>query len=110
MKNRLKVLRIEKGLKQSELAKQLKVAQSTLSGWETGQNEIDLTNINRLADIFNCSIDYLLGREDVRNPYKNSNPIIAAHRTDGYDEDLPDDAKEELNNYIEFLRHKYKKE
>mgnify|MGYP003731214935 CR=1 FL=1 len=34
---------------------------------------------------------------------------LAAHRTDGYDTDLPEEAKEELKNYIDYLKVKYRK-
>ncbi len=62
--NRIKELRLEKDLKQAELAKILKVAQNTLSTWENGKYEPDLQAINQLASFFNVSVDYLLGRVD----------------------------------------------
>lgn len=65
--NRIKILRIEKGMKQSELAEYLKVAQSTVSGWENGNYEVDHENLYKIADLFDCSIDYLLGRTNIRN-------------------------------------------
>ncbi len=67
MINRIKLLRVEKGMKQSELAEYLKVAQSTVSGWETGNYEVDHENLCKMADLFRCSIDYLLGRTNIRN-------------------------------------------
>lgn len=35
---------------------------------------------------------------------------IALHNTDGYDADLPPEAREELKEYIKYLKHKYKKD
>lgn len=61
---RLRQIRTEKGLKQIDLAKHLNVAQSTLSGWETGNFEIDNENLKKLADLFGCSIDYILCRSN----------------------------------------------
>lgn len=52
-------------MKQTDLAKKLGIAQSTLSGWETGKFEIDNANLNKLALLFDVSIDYLLGRDEV---------------------------------------------
>jgi transcriptional regulator with XRE-family HTH domain len=70
--NRIKLLRVEKGMKQSKLAEYLKVAQSTVSGWETGNYEVDHENLCKMADLFECSIDYLLCRTNIRNS-NNSN-------------------------------------
>ena len=62
--NRLKELRVEKGLNQKEVAKILGIAQPTLSGWETGRTQIDYDNLIKAADFYNVTIDYLLGRTD----------------------------------------------
>ncbi|WP_268964131.1 helix-turn-helix domain-containing protein, partial [Paenibacillus sinensis] len=63
---RIKLLRTEKNMRQVDLAKHLKVAQSTLSGWENGAYEIDNENLYKMSDLFECSIDYLLGRTTER--------------------------------------------
>ena len=68
--NRIKQLRSKNGVRQVELANILGISQSTLSTWENGRYEPDIEAINRLADYFNVSVDYLLGR-DVQ-PQKNS--------------------------------------
>lgn len=62
--NNLKLLRTRANMKQTELAQKLGIAQSTLSGWETGKFEIDNANLNKLASLFGVTIDYILGRED----------------------------------------------
>lgn len=61
--NRLKQLRLEKGLKQIELSKKLNISQGALSGWETGRYDIGNSDLVRLADYFGVTTDYLLGRE-----------------------------------------------
>ena len=61
---KLKSLRIEKGLKQTELAALLNVTQGALSGWETGRYDIGNSDLIKIADYFNVSTDYLLGRTD----------------------------------------------
>ena len=58
---RLKELRLEKGLGQVALAKELGVAKSVISLWENGQCEPTLGNLIRLAKYFDVSIDYLAG-------------------------------------------------
>jgi integrase len=85
LNNRIKLLRTEKGLKQIDLAKHLNVAQSTLSGWETGNFEIDNENLKKLADLFGCSIDYILFRITLNQIFKaaiadkitDCNPVLS---------------------------------
>lgn len=67
MANRIKLLRTEKKMKQVDLADYLNVAQSTVSGWENETYEVDNENLSKMADLFGCSFDYLLGRSAIRN-------------------------------------------
>ena len=60
--NNIKNLRLSKGMKQSELAKFLNVAQGTLSYWERGEYDIDNKSLLKLSDYFKVSVDYLLGK------------------------------------------------
>lgn len=57
----IRELRIKRGLSQLELAKQLNVAQNTVSQWENGTREPDAEMLRKLSAFFNVSIDYLLG-------------------------------------------------
>lgn len=50
------------GLTQHELAKKLNIPRSDISNWEIGFSQINIKNLIKLADFFNCSTDYLLGR------------------------------------------------
>lgn len=64
---RLRHLREEKGLKQMELAKLLKLeSSSTISQYETLNRIPDAQILQKLADIFDCSLDYLLLRTTSR--------------------------------------------
>lgn len=63
--NRIKELRKEKGLKQTELAAILNVTQGALSSWETGRYDIGNDDLKKLADFFDVSADYILGRDDI---------------------------------------------
>lgn len=61
---RLKALRKEKGLHQSQLAEALNATQRKISYWETGKTEPDLASVCKICDLFDVSADFLLGRKD----------------------------------------------
>jgi transcriptional regulator with XRE-family HTH domain len=46
--------------------------QRTVSTWETGRQEPSLSEIVKLGDIFGCSMDVLLGREEPQGPFRPS--------------------------------------
>ena len=60
---RLKALRLEKGLGQIALAKELDVGKSVISLWELNKSDPTLTNLIKMAKFFQVSIDYLVGIE-----------------------------------------------
>ncbi|MBN1079242.1 helix-turn-helix domain-containing protein [Clostridium botulinum] len=64
--NRLKELREDKELKQSELANMLNIARNTISSYESNINEPSLDILVKIADIFNVSLDYLLCRTNIK--------------------------------------------
>lgn len=57
-------LRKEKNITQAELAKKLNIRQTTVSSWENGVSVPDYPTLIKLADFFEVSTDFLLGRED----------------------------------------------
>ena len=61
---RIRELRIEKNLSQSNLAKLIGVTQSTIAKWETKIRQPDIDTLIEIAKYFNCTIDYLVGLED----------------------------------------------
>lgn len=63
-KERLKELRSEKELSQTQLAKELGVSQRSVSNWETGVRQPDFETLEKLANFFAVSTDYLLGLTD----------------------------------------------
>ena len=60
----LKGLREERGLTQKNIADACKVSPTCICQLETGSRSPTGSTLLSLADFFNCSIDYLLGRED----------------------------------------------
>ena len=61
---RLKLLRLEKALSRNALAKFLSVSVRLISYWENGERECDLDTLIKIADFFNVTTDYLLGRSE----------------------------------------------
>ncbi len=59
-------LRVEKGIYQKELAAYLNVSIGTVSNYEQGIHYPDLNTLCRIADFFNVTTDYLLGRTEHR--------------------------------------------
>ena len=60
----LRELRIQKGLTQAELSKALQVSASSIGMYEQGRREPDNETLGRIANFFNVTTDYLLGRTD----------------------------------------------
>ena len=67
---RLKEIRKSRGLSQLKLAIDLSTTQNTISRYETGEREPGITELIKIADYFNVSIDYLLERTNNPNVQK----------------------------------------
>ena len=62
---RLKELRKLYGLTQRQMAERLDIAQPSYIRYENGSSEPTLENLLNIAEIFDVSVDYLLGRKDI---------------------------------------------
>lgn len=62
--NNIKKLRIKAKIKQVDLCSRIGVTQGALSGWENEKYEPDIKSLNKMAQIFGVSVDYLLGNDD----------------------------------------------
>ncbi len=61
---KIKELRIDKGLTQKETAQALSISIPTLSHWECNYQEPSYNDLKRLCAFYNVTSDYLLGLED----------------------------------------------
>ncbi len=61
---RLKEARKAKGLTQVEVAKIIGISQNGLSDWETGKNRVDHAALSKLANLYEVTADYLLGKDN----------------------------------------------
>ena len=69
---RLKEIREDKDLTQKEIAAVINVTQQQYNKYELGVNSIPIEKLNRLAEYYHTSTDYLLYRTDERKPYPKS--------------------------------------
>ena len=83
--NRLRFLRNEKGESLEKIAKYLNVTIQTISNYETEKRDMTPDTILKLAEYFNVSTDYLLGKSDIRNPEEIDNSKINVVFSSGYD-------------------------
>ena len=63
----LRIARLKAGLSQREVAERLNVNINTVSRWENGTQKIQIDSLVMLADLYNSSADYLLGRKGYEN-------------------------------------------
>ena len=69
MKLRIRDLREDSDLKQRQIAELLNCDQSLYSKYEREERVLPLEHADKLADFYGVSVDYLLGRTDVKTPY-----------------------------------------
>lgn len=97
--NRIKQLREEQKISQAELGKKLNKTQQQISLYENGTNELDLDGYIILSKLFDCSIEYIAGKTDIRKPVSTIEDEFkfAYHKeTEGLSED---EIKEALDFY-----------
>ena len=69
MYSRLRDLREDKDLSQTEIGKILNMSQTGYSKYDTGENDIPTSILIELAKFYNTSVDYLLNQTDIKEPY-----------------------------------------
>lgn len=69
MRSRIRDLREDSDLTQKQVAEYLQMSQTGYSKYETGENDIPTSVWIALADFYDTSVDYLMGRTDTKEPY-----------------------------------------
>ncbi len=70
MENRIRELREERHMTQLRLSTELGVSQETVSAYEKQKHYPSFIQLVKMSELFHTSIDYLMGRSDIRNPVK----------------------------------------
>lgn len=77
---RIKELREERGLSQAKLARELNVGTGSVGMWESTQEIPPVRKLLVIADYFGVSLDYLVGKSDVKVPAAEKDPFLAEYR------------------------------
>ena len=95
---RIAKMRKEKGVTQEDVANFLKITNKTYSAYETGRNQMNYETLCLLADFFEVSTDYLLGRQDAIPSFLNEEERIIIEQYRALDEY----AREGIKNSLAF--------
>lgn len=97
IQQRLLDLRKEKGLTQEEVGAKLGVSPQSVSKWENGLTYPDIDLLPEIADLYDVSLDYLLGKDEARNR-KDKTPTIHIK--------VKEQGKDEVNIRLPYLMAK----
>jgi len=115
---RLRALREEKGLSQAEFGRSFRLGKSTISNYETETTSPTPYQLQAFADFFGVSVDYLLGRTNVRSAGLQVNEPSTAYGIDEDEDvqvflrhygDLTKEQRQRLREYIEFLKFEHRR-
>lgn len=103
-----KQLRLEKGLSQDKIAEELDVSQPLIAKWESHQSTPAPEMLDYIADYFNISVDYLIGRSKYKNLESNNSELdnVLFNKA----KELTDDEKKAIINVINAIKKDVDKE
>lgn len=79
---RLKELRAEKGIRSEDAAEVFGVSRATLSAYEMGKSVPDLNVLNKMADFYGVSTDYICGRTNVKKSLQADTSSVKLSQSD----------------------------
>ena len=111
--NRIKILREEFGYTQQDLADKIDGAKSTIAMYENETRKPSLEVLVNLSEIFNCSIDYILCKTDIRNSGEQIDEVlneamIGMSKSDY--EKLTETQKKQIRDFAIFVKNQNKGE
>ena len=111
--NRIKLLREEFNYTQQDLANKLQSSKSVIGLYESETRKPSLEILVKLSEIFNCSIDYILGKSDIRNPEKQEEDPLGLAKIGFSMEDYTppsDTQREQIKGLLEVIMKDNKKD
>ena len=102
--NRLRALRLEKNESLEKIAKYLNVTIQTISNYETGKRDMTTDTIIKLANYYDVSTDYLLGKSNISNYDKDEQEFRFA-----YHKEMEGLTDEEIADALRFYKEMKKK-
>lgn len=103
-----KELRLEKKLSQDKIAEDLEISQPLIAKWESHQSTPSPEMLDYIADYFNVSVDYLIGRSKYRNLEANNSELDNVLFSKA--KDLTDDEKKTIISVINAIKKEVDKE
>jgi len=102
-KDRLKELRKERRLTQVKLGEMLNYGYTAIANYESGRNQPSIPDLKKIASIFNVSMDYLLGVNDIRHPYVIDDTSAEFNEFRRRYALLNEESREMLLDYMDYL-------
>lgn len=100
---RILTLLDEQHIQQKELSDYLGLSKCAMTGWKNGNNTSYMKHLPKIAEFFNVSVDYLLGKEI---PTTDNNFTYALYNE--LTHDLSEDNIQQLKQFADFLRNSKK--
>ena len=105
---RLKILRTEQQLTQSELAGKVKLSKANISKYESDSLEPNIETLKEFSQLFNVTVDYLLGHSEIRGEATVTKDDLMVALFGGKDDVTPE-MWDEVKRFAEFVKNKNKK-
>lgn len=105
--NRIKQLRTEKGLLQSDVAKYINKSERIVGFYENDERDPGTETLLKLSELFNCSIDYILCKTDIKNYDKDEQEFRFAYHKEM--EGLTDEEIADALRFYKEMKKKYSK-
>ena len=93
---RMKEIRKAQNLSQTYIGNLCGVTKSTISQYENGKREPDITTLKKIAAALNCTVDYLLGNDE-------QDDVIEQKKLFELFNDMTESELMELNNFVDYL-------
>lgn len=114
--NRIAELRKKANITQEKFSSIIGVGRSTLAMYETNKSEPDFTVLQKIADYFDVSTDYLLGREEKSPPAQQENlnipDALKPYQFAFYEgiDGLSEESIKDILKYVDYVKSKENKE